>query len=173
MTGVNGDLLALAAVADGSMAATVETSATAFCSQLVDLACRAAQGQTLPDHFSYELTLVTSENVADMMKQKLISIAKLPSRLIGINRQEEQKRLAQLETSLEINRRIGSTLDRQQLLHEIADLIRAHYDYDQVYLFLWSETEQSFTLDQPDTTLAAGISLPLARSGLVRPGLDQ
>jgi len=42
ITGVNGDLLALAAIADGSMAATVETSATNFGSQLVDLACQAA-----------------------------------------------------------------------------------------------------------------------------------
>ena len=167
ITGVNGDLLALAAVADGSMAATVETSATTFGSQLIDLACRAAQGQVLPDHFNYDLTLVTSDNVAEIMKQKLVSIANLPTRLIGVNRQEEQKRLAQLETSLEINRRIGSTLDRQQLLHEIADLIRVHYGYDQVYLFLWSETEQTLILDQPGKTLAVRRSIPLARSGLL------
>jgi signal transduction histidine kinase/ABC-type sugar transport system substrate-binding protein len=167
ITGVNGDLLALAAIADGSMAATVETSATNFGSQLVDLACRAAQGQALPAHFNYELILVTSDNVAEIMKHKLVAIANLPTRLIGVNRQEEQKRLAQLETSLEINRRIGSTLDRQQLLHEIADLIRVHYGYDQVYLFLWSEAGQALILDQPVKTPAARISIPLARSGLL------
>jgi signal transduction histidine kinase/AraC-like DNA-binding protein len=149
------------------MAATVETSATNFGSQLIDLACRAAQGQVLPAHFNYELTLVTSDNVAEIMKQKLVAISNLPTRLIGVNRQEEQKRLARLETSLEINRRIGSTLDRQQLLHEIADLIRVHYGYDQVYLFLWSDTEQALILDQPGKIPAARISIPLARSGLL------
>ncbi len=167
ITGVNGDLLALAAIADSSMAATVETSATNFGSQLIDLACRAAQGQVLPAHFNYELTLVTSDNVAEIMKQKLVAIANLPTRLIGVNRQEEQKRLAQLETSLEINRRIGSTLDRQQLLHEIADLIRVHYGYDQVYLFLWTESDQTLILDQHDRTPGARRSIPLARSGLL------
>jgi signal transduction histidine kinase/AraC-like DNA-binding protein len=167
ITGVNGDLLALAAIADGSMAATVETSATNFGTQLIDLACQAAQGQALPAHFHYELTLVTSDNVAEIMKQKLVAIANLPTRLIGVNHQDEQKRLAQLEISLEINRRIGSTLDRQQLLHEIADLIRVHYGYDQVYLYLWSETEQTLVLDQPGKTPAARRSIPLARSGLL------
>jgi signal transduction histidine kinase/AraC-like DNA-binding protein/ABC-type sugar transport system substrate-binding protein len=172
ITGVNGDLLALAAIADGSMAATVETSATNFGSQLIDLACQAAQGQALPAHFNYELTLVTSDNVAEIMKQKLVAIANLPTRLIGVNRQEEQKRLAQLETSLEIHRRIGSTLDRQQLLNEIADLIRVHYGYDQVYLFKWSETEQTLNLDQPDKTLVVRRSIPLVRSGLLGQALS-
>ncbi|RPH58153.1 MAG: response regulator, partial [Chloroflexi bacterium] len=131
------------------------------------LACKAAQGQTLPAHFAYALTLVTSDNVTEIMKQKLVAIADLPTRLIGVDRQEEKKRLARLETSLEINRRIGSTLDRQQLLPEIAELIRVHYGYAQVHLYLWSEAEQTLILDQPARTPAARISIPLARSGLL------
>ena len=75
IAGVNGDLLALAAIADGSMAATVETSASNFGSQLVDLACRAAQGQSLPAHFSHDLTLVTVENVTEVMAHKLLAPA--------------------------------------------------------------------------------------------------
>jgi len=134
---------------------------------LLDLACQAARGQSLPAHFDYDMSLVTASNVAEIMKQKLVAIANLPTRLIGVNRQEEQKRLAQLETSLEINRRIGSTLDRQQLLHEIAELIRLHYGYDQVYLFLWSETEQALVLEQPVKTTEARKSIPLACSGIL------
>jgi signal transduction histidine kinase/AraC-like DNA-binding protein/DNA-binding LacI/PurR family transcriptional regulator len=167
ITGVNGDLLALAAIADGSMAATVETSASNFGSQLVDLACQAAQGQSLPSHFNYDITLVTVENVTEVMAHKLVAIANLPTRLIGFDRQEEQKRLSQLETSLEINRWIGSTLDRQQLLHEIADLIRVHFGYDQVFLYRWSETEQALIQDQSVKSAADGGRLPLAKAGIL------
>ena len=167
IAGVNGDLLALAAIADGSMTATVETSAANFGSQLVDLACQAAQGQSLPAHFTHDLTLVTVENVTEVMAHELVAIANLPTRLIGVDRQEEQKRLSQLETSLEINRRIGSTLDRQQLLHEIADLIRVHFDYDQVFLYLWSETEQTLIQEQSAKNPAARVSLPLTKVGIL------
>ena len=172
ITGVNGDLLALAAIADGSMAATVETSASNFGCQLVDLACQAAQGQSLPSHFTYDITLVTVENVTEVMAQKLVAIANLPTRLIGVDRQEEQKRLSQLETSLEINRRIGSTLDRQQLLHEIADLIRVHFDFDQVFLYLWSETEQALIQEQSAKNPAARLSLPLPKAGILGQVID-
>src|ERR1041384_2993433 len=149
------------------MAATVETSASNFGSQLVDLACQAAQGQSLPSHFNYDITLVTVENVTEVMAHKLVAIANLPTRLIGFDRQEEQKRLSQLETSLEINRRIGSTLDRQQLLHEIADLIRVHFGYDQVFLYRWSETEQALIQDQSVKSAADGGRLPLAKAGIL------
>ena len=167
VAGINGDPLALAAIIEGSMAATVETSATNHAVQLVDLAHRASQGQALPPHFGYQLLLVTAENVADVMKRELVAVANLPSRLIGVNRQEEQRRLAQLETSLEINRRIGSVLNRQQLSHEIANLIRAQYGYDQVYLYLWSETEQALSLDQPDSAQVVQQNIPLAQAGLL------
>src|ERR1041384_5833736 len=149
------------------MAATVETSASNFGSQLVDLACQAAQGQSLPSHFNYDITLVTVENVTEVMAHKLVAIANLPTRLIGFDRQEDQKRLSQLETSLEINRRIGSTLDRQQLLHEIADLIRVHFDYEQVFLYLWSETEQALIQEQSAKNPAARVILPLPKAGIL------
>src|SRR5687767_11625832 len=135
--------------------------------QRVDIACQAAQGQSLPAHFTYDLTLVTVENVTEVMAQKLVAIANLPTRMIGVDRQEEQKRLSQLETSLEINRRIGSTLDRQQLLHEIADLIRVHFDYDQVFLYLWSETEQALIQEQSAKNPVATVSLPLPQAGIL------
>ncbi len=166
IVGINGDLLALAAIADGSLTATVDSSAANFGRQMIDLACQAA-GQPLPDHFRYLLQLVTAENVAEVMRQKLIATAGLPSRLIGVNRQEEQRRLRQLELNLEVNRRIGSTLDRKQLSHDIAALIREHYGYAQVYVYLWDETGQTLTLDAPDLPLSARRSIPLARAGLL------
>jgi signal transduction histidine kinase/ABC-type sugar transport system substrate-binding protein/AraC-like DNA-binding protein/DNA-binding response OmpR family regulator len=162
IVGINGDPLALSAIADGSMLATVETSAAEFGIQAVDLASQAARGQPLPAHFGYQPRLVTAENVSEVAMQKLIAIAELPSRLVGVNREQERQRLIQLETSLEINRRVGSILNRQKLNYEIADLIRANYGYDTVQLFLWLEAEQALVLDEPN-----GTRIPLAASGLL------
>lgn len=167
VAGINGDLLALAAIADGSMAATVETSAANFGTQLIDLARQAAQGMPLPACFTYDLALVTADNITTIMKHKLVSIAGLPTRLIGVNRQKEQKRLSQLEVSLEINRRIGSTLDRLHLLPDIAELIRKHFGYDQVFLYFWSEAEQVLTLDHPTKPSQPRVKVPLSQSGLL------
>lgn len=148
VVGINGDPSALAAIAEGSMTATVETSAADFGAQAVDLACRAAQGKPLPKHLSYKPRLVTAEHVAEVAVQKLIAIADLPNRLVGVNREQEGQRLVQLETSLEISRRVGSILDRRQLSREIADLIRESYGYDHVKLFLYLEHEQALLQQQ-------------------------
>jgi signal transduction histidine kinase/AraC-like DNA-binding protein/ABC-type sugar transport system substrate-binding protein len=171
IAGINGDPLALAAIADGSMSATVETSALDFGAQAVDLACQAARRETLPAHFNYLPHLITIENVAEIALQKLISIASFPSRLVGVNRQLEQNRLTQLETSAAINRQVGSLLDRQELSQEIANLIRANYGYDQVQLFLWSEQEQLLVLDEPATSSGGPLCLPLHESGLLAEAL--
>jgi signal transduction histidine kinase/AraC-like DNA-binding protein/ABC-type sugar transport system substrate-binding protein len=162
IVGVNGDPLALAAIADGSMTATIDTPAAEFAVQAVNLACIAARGEPLPAHLSYTPRLVTAQNVAEVAMQKLTAIADLPSRLVGVNREQEQQRLAQLETSLEINRRVGSVLSRQKLSHEIADLIRANYEYDTVQLFLWHEREQALALSDP-----GGTRIPLSEAGLL------
>jgi signal transduction histidine kinase/AraC-like DNA-binding protein/ABC-type sugar transport system substrate-binding protein/DNA-binding response OmpR family regulator len=171
IAGVNGDPLALAAIAEGSLSATVETSAADFGGQAVELACRAAHRQSLPTHFSFKPRLVTVENVAEVAMQKLIAIADLPTRLVGVNRQQEQNRLTQLETSAAINRRVGSLLDRQRLSQEIANLIRANYGYDHVQLWLWSESEQLLILDQPEQTPGTRTVLPLEKSGLLKEAL--
>src|SRR5439155_22627052 len=81
--------------------------------------------------------------------QKLTEIANLPNRLVGMNHQQDKRQLTQLRASLEISRRIGSILDRRQLLLEIADIIRTSYGYDQVQIFQWIESEQTLVLDQP------------------------
>ncbi len=149
IVGINGDPLALAAIANGSMAATVETSASDFGCQAVELACRAARGQRLPTHFSARPHLVTVENVAELAIQKLVGIAELPSRLVGVNRQREQQRMTQLEVGLAINRRVGTILDRQQLAHEIANLICSNYGYDRVQIWLWREQSSCWCWSSP------------------------
>src|SRR5579859_5828543 len=169
VAGINGDPLALAAIAEGAMSATVETPAADFGGQMVELACQAAQRQPLPAHFSYQPRLVTRENVAEVAMQRLIAIADLPTRLVGVSRQQEQNRLTQLETSAGINRRVGALLDRRQLSQEIANLIRAQYGYDQVQLFLWSEQDACLVLDQPE----APVSVALEEAGLLREALER
>lgn len=167
VVGVNGDPLALAAILDGSMAATVETPAVEFGRKAVDLAVMAARGEALPAHFSYRPRLITSEIIAQVSVEKLVAIASLPSRLVGINRHQEQERLIQLETSLEISRRVGSILDRTELYRAIVDLIRANYGYDEAQIFMWSLDQQEFTLDKLGSEEDLGVHIPLAESGLL------
>lgn len=171
IVGINGDPAALAAIADGSMSATVETSAADFGAQAVALACQASQGLPLPDHFSYKPRLVTSDNVATVALQTLSAIAAIPNRLVGVNRREEQQRLTQLETSLEISRRVGSILDRQQLSIEIADLIRTSYGYDRVQLFLLDEEAHMLVRDTPAWGCATRARLPVAQAGVLQEAL--
>lgn len=167
VVGVNGDPLALAAVLDGSMAATIETPAVQFGQQAVDLAFAAARRQPLPRHFGYKPRLVTRSNVAQASVELLASIASLPNRLVGLNLHQEQERLNQLETSLAISRRVGSILDRQQLYYEIVDLIRSNYGYDDAQIFLWSMHDLEFVLDRLDAQPHAVVRVPLAQSGLL------
>ena len=48
VVGINGDPLALAAIIEGTMAATVETPAAELGRQLIDFAFKAAAGEPLP-----------------------------------------------------------------------------------------------------------------------------
>lgn len=162
VVGINGDPLALAAILEGTMAATVETSAAQLGRQLVDLACQAAAGDPLPPNFAYRWRLVTRENVAEIAAEKLVTTAAIPNRLVGFSRDQEVQRLKQLETSLAISQKVGSILDRQQLRHDIAEIIRASYNYDIVQVHLWLEDEQMLVLDVPEHT-----RLPLSEAGLL------
>jgi signal transduction histidine kinase/AraC-like DNA-binding protein/ABC-type sugar transport system substrate-binding protein len=163
--GINGDPSALAAIANGSMAATIETAAADFATQALELAERAASGQALPSHFSYKPRLVTKENVADVALQTLSSIAGIPNRLVGVNRREEQQRLTQLETSLEISRLVGSTLDPYQLSNQVVDLIRSNYGYDQALFYLWDSEKR--VLRQDTSNGEVGRELQLHQAGLL------
>lgn len=172
VVGINGDPLALAAILEGSMTATVQTSPTDIGSQAVDLACRAALKQPLPPHFSYKPLFVTAENVGEVAVQKLAAIASLPSLLIGDSRRQAQARLAQLETGLKINQQVGAQLDRQRLLREIANLIRVSYGYDIVQAFLWDEATRILTLPEADGA-SRQQRLPLDDAGLLAEALSR
>ncbi len=167
VVGINGDSLALAAIIEGTMAATVETPAAELGRQLMDFACQAAAGEPLPPHFSYKPRLVTHENAAEVAAEKLVTSATVPSRLVGFSREQEAQRMKQLETSLAISQRVGSILDRQQLSHDIAETIRANYGYDQVLVYLWAESEQMLVLDAPGAPASGQVRLSLAKSGLL------
>ncbi len=75
--------------------------------------------------------------------------------------------MIQLETSLEISRRVGSILDRQQLYREIVDLIRANYGYDEAQIFMWSMRQREFVLDKLSPEPGQRVHIPLAQSGLL------
>lgn len=154
VVGINGDPLAIAAVARGEMAATVATSAAHLATEALRLACLAATGAPLPREFDYCPQLVTASNVSEVALAKLVAIADVPSRLVGVNRQMEERRLIQLQTGLEINRRIGSILDSETLMREISELIRTNYGYHHVGVFLWDDATQSLVRHLPpaDTT---------------------
>ncbi len=147
VVGINGDPLALAAIYEGSMTATVETSATELAEQAAEFALRAAQELSLPPTFSLHPRLITCENVGEVAMKKLVSTANLPTQLVGNNRQQLQRRLKQLEISAAINRRVGALLDRQPLSQEFAELIRANFGYDLVQVLIWSQEEQALMLE--------------------------
>jgi signal transduction histidine kinase/AraC-like DNA-binding protein/CheY-like chemotaxis protein/ABC-type sugar transport system substrate-binding protein len=167
IVGIGGTPSALAAIADETMTATAEILTDELGRQAVDLAYRVAQGQPLPIHFKCESRLVTAQNVAEVAARKLVTIANLPNRLVGARRRQQQERLKQLETSLEISRRVGSILDHRQLSHEIANLIRANYGYDRVQIFHWLEQEQFLVLEQSDQAQTSQSRIPLAGSGVL------
>ncbi len=135
--GINGDPWAVAAIAGGRMTATVETDIDDIATQGVNLAYRAARGEPLPAHFRIRQRLVTAANVAEVATRKLISLADLPTRLVGVNRSHEQQRVVQLETSLAIDRQIGLILDEQQLSLAITALIRDNYGFDDARFLIW------------------------------------
>ena len=146
--GINADPFALAAIADGSLGATVDIHAGRYGQSALSLACQAARHEPLPEHITYEnLSLVTQGNLNEAATQKLIDIAGLPGRLVGVRRDQEQARLAQLEISTAINHRVGALLDRQQLTREIAELIRANYGYDRVSFYSWTEADRRLERD--------------------------
>jgi signal transduction histidine kinase/AraC-like DNA-binding protein/ABC-type sugar transport system substrate-binding protein len=167
VVGINGDHLALAAIIEGTMAATVETPAAELGRQLIELAFKAAARETLPSHFDYKPRLVTRQNAAEIAVEKLVASASMPSRLVGLNRNQEAQRLKQLETSLAIGQRLGSILDRQQLSNDIAEIIRANYGYDEVQIFLWRESERAFVPEHGVEAGARAARIPLAESGLL------
>jgi len=134
--GINGDPIALAAIARGEMLATVETDPYALGEQAVELAYLAAQHRPLPVHYPFTYQLITTQNVAAVASNRLLATASLPSHLVVEELGEiSQQRRLQLQTSLAISHRIGSLLDPDALVQEVTDIIRTHYGYDRAFLY--------------------------------------
>lgn len=167
IVGINGDPLALVAIAEGGMTATVDTFVADYGRDIADVAYKAACGEPLPAQAANsKRRLVTAQNVAEVAAQKLHAIAEIPNHLVGVNHQQEQQRLIQLETSLAINRQVGTILDRSELLPTLANLIRTNYGYDHVQVLFWSEATQSLKRDAPQNAVAPQ-DIPLANAAML------
>lgn len=165
--GINGDPLALAAVAEGRMSATVDTDATSFGREALTAAYQIACGIPAPRRLRLRPALVTTQNVGDSALRKLIAIADIPTRLVGINRQAEQARLSQLELVATLNQQVGGILQRQALLAEVAELIRTHYRYDQIGVYRWQSADQALWKEYPHDGAAAEATITIAQAGLI------
>jgi len=145
--GVNGDTLALVGIAEGSMTATVGPHAQELGRLAVEASMCAVRGEPQPPQFYLPSRLITIENVYDIAMPKLMAISSLPSKLVGLNRNQQKNQLRQMETSNAINQRLGTILDRSQLTQEVAKLIHNHYGYNLVQVFLWSEKDKILRLE--------------------------
>ena len=166
VVGINGDPSALAAIIEGRMCATIETSATHLASHAFDIALDIVCGQPYPAHYPYNPRLITTENVAKVAAEKLVAIANIPNRLISSEHQRLDEYQNYLETSLDISRQIGSVLNSERLPIELATLIRGHFGYDNVQLFSWREREQSLLLITHDNSRPE-VRIPLLSAGVL------
>ncbi len=167
IVGINGDPLALAAVAEGNMTATIETDSANLGRDAMDVAYNLALGQPTRRSLSIHSELVTAENVGELALKKLISIADIPSRLVGTNFQAEQFRIKQLEMVTSINQQVGGLLDRQKLLHEVAELIRKNYHYSQVYVYCWDDPGRVLLREYPQPGPGVESQIPIEQAGLI------
>ncbi len=159
VAGVNGDPLAIAAIVSGTMHCTVETSPLELGFRLAEYAVRAASGKPLPDHFDYRLELVTAENASHVAARKLVDIADLPSRLVNVNRRQEEERVRQLQAGIEMNRSLGALVEWKNLSHVLAGIICTRYGYDHVQVLRWSDQEQCLILASEDEALPVYVRL--------------
>ena len=146
LVGLNGDPLALAAIAEGTLTATVDTGATELGARAMKLAHEAAIGLPQPLLVEHHFQLITRENVASLATQKLIAIANIPTQMVGYSRQIETERLSQLEISTEITRQIGSLRERDRVVEIISKFVSQHYGYDWVRILRWSDKEETLVL---------------------------
>ena len=141
LVGLNGDPLALASVAEGTLTATVDTASELLGTRAANLAHQAGMGIQLPGIVNQNFQMITRENVASIATRKLTAIADIPTQMVGYSRQQEHERLSQLEISMEITRQIGSLLDRNRLVEVISALVHQYYGYDWMRILRWSEKD--------------------------------
>ena len=153
--GINGDPQAIQAIMKKQMTATIETSASALGKRAFEIACKIASGHQYPQHYQYEMRLITNENVIECAAEKLEAIASLPSSLDRTSKEEQAQYVLHLNTSLKIGQQIGSLLGDSHFPIELAAIIRSNYGYDRVQLLYWHEQTQVLQLieaNKPSTT---------------------
>ncbi|THF66752.1 helix-turn-helix domain-containing protein [Deinococcus sp. Arct2-2] len=139
VVGLNGDPLALAALIRGELSATVDLNPEDLGHRAVQLALDIVAG-TATRAFVARPRLITPENVGEEAVRKLIALADLPSRLVGVNRDLERGRLSRLEAAMELGRRMTRLVSVRELVGEIPEAVRFTYGYDLARLYRWSGT---------------------------------
>ena len=142
LVGLNGDPMALAAISEGELSATVDTSSEDLGATTMKLAHRIALGLPVPDVIPQKFQLITIDNVGSVASRKLAAIARIPSYLVEYSRQQEQDRLSQLEISMEITRQIGALQDRQRVIQVVSELVRSYFGYEWIQILQWSQVEK-------------------------------
>jgi len=176
--GVGGTPLALAEIINGAMSATMEIRSDILGVEAVESAYQIAHRLRRQQRIStdpvplpmlqIQTRLVTAKNVGKIAASKLVSIANLPSRLVGDRQRQQQERLTQLETSSAISRHVGTLLDYRQLSHEIADLIRVNYGYDHVQIFHWVAGDACLVREAPVGDDGERLTAPLTEAGILQ-----
>lgn len=155
LAGINGDPMAVAAILDGSMDATIETSAARLGARAVELASAIAYDQAYEPHFSYQTRLITADTAAGIASEKLAAFDELITIPFELRQSERQEHLIHLETSLNIGRRLSTVLDEEQLPTVLGSLIRDAYGFDQLRLAYWQAEEQTFHVVEPEAPAAS------------------
>lgn len=155
LVGLNGDPLALVAIAEGTLSATVDTAAADIGTRAVILARQGAMGAPLPAVLPHQFQLITKDNVASVATRKLAAIADIPSHMVGYSRQQEHDRLSQLEISTEITNQIGSLSERDRIAEIISKAVSQHYGYEWVRILRCSAKGEALVLFDGDLSPAA------------------
>jgi signal transduction histidine kinase/AraC-like DNA-binding protein/ABC-type sugar transport system substrate-binding protein len=146
LAGLNGDPMALVAIEEGSLHATVDTSSEDLGASALYLAHQAAVGLAIPDRIQQTFQLVTRENVASFAVRKLNAIASVPSQMVGYSRQQEHDRLSQLEISTEITKQIGFLQDQDRVVQVVGEMVNNHYGLEWACIYRWSKAEEKLEL---------------------------
>jgi len=141
--------------------------------------------------FEMEYRLITKDNHVIWVNDKAILVRSndgAPLHWLGVwtditprkQAEEEQaelfsvmtKRTTQLQTASEVSRAATSILDLEKLLHTVVELIRSHFDYYYVGVFLLNESKTSLVLkaatgEMGDALLKANFHLDIGASSMI------
>jgi signal transduction histidine kinase/AraC-like DNA-binding protein len=148
LVGLNGDPDVLAGIAEGHITATVDIASERLGASAMHLAHEIAFGGPQSRFLPQGFRLITRENLATISTQKLAALASVATRVVGYNRMQEQDRLNQMEISMQINRQVGSLLERKELFQTISQLVAKHYGYAWMSVLRWSEKENRLVFSE-------------------------